>query len=158
MKLLTFHLSQDSFVATNGKIKEIGETYIQLDDYTFPDKEWTDFAFNIIYWWMESFTKLFTNEAKKIQCNFMDGNYRFDVEKITLKVWNVKFIAERAVDEVWQSGEVDSKQATEAIVQSAYVIAELDKKRGSNLAAENCVLRAQHLLDVMQKSLADASQ
>ena len=156
MKLLTFHLSPDSFIAKNGKIKEIGETYIQLDDYAFPDKEWTDFAFNIIYWWMESFTKIFTNETKKIKCSFMDVNYRFDIEKIDSQVWNVQLVAERATDEVWQSGEVSCKQVTEAIVQNAYLIAELDKKRGNDKAAENYILRAQSLLELMENSLTNA--
>ena len=154
MKLLTFHLTPSSFVARNGKIKEIGEVYIQLDDYAFPDKEWNDFAFNIIYWWMESFAKLFMNETEKIKCSFMDGNYRFEVEKVTSQIWNVQFIAERAVDEVWQSGEVDSKQAVKAIVESAYLIAELDKKRGNNGAADNYISRAQYLFNLMQKSLS----
>lgn len=130
---------------------EIGEIYVQLDNYNFPEKGWTDFGFNIIFWWLESFIKIHSGELKLVQCDFMDGSYRFDVKRINNLVWNIEFIAERKGDEVWQTGEVDSYKATESLINVADILREKHIEAGNITAAENFRMRIQQLMSLIDQ-------
>lgn len=157
MRKFNFRSLPDSYVH-DGEVDDFGVIYIQLDDYAFPDKEWTDFGLKIVYWWMDAFLKLISGEEKKVQCKFMDGNYRFDIEAISLRVWRVLLIREWAnSEEVEQESEINVEQATESLVQVATTFAKMDGKYGNEKRSKNYDLRIKSLLDLMHTSLANAS-
>ena len=154
IKTFLIYTSPDSYTASNGKTKDIGEIYIQLDDYAFPEKGWTDFGRDIVFWWIEAFIKLFRREEKKVKCSFMDGNYRFDI-KVTdsPEIWHISLIREWSdVEEVEKESEINIKQATQSIVQTARLFADLDRKNGDEKSANSYDMRIQILLNLMQKN------
>ncbi len=59
---------------------------------------------------------------KKVQCKFMDGNYRYDISVKESGKWNFQFVAERETEEIWAEGEVESKQATMTLLSVVDVI------------------------------------
>lgn len=150
MKRFSVYTSPDSYEKHGG---EIGDIYVQLDDYAFPGRGWTDFGFNIVFWWMEAFMKLLTGETDNVQCKFMDGNYRFDVTAISSGVWRMQFIAERETDEVWQEGDVDAHQAAEALLESGKVLIGLLQQKGDNRGVSNLTNFSQQFQTVLSSTL-----
>lgn len=157
MKNLLFCISPNSFIASNGKVRAIGDIHVKLDDYEFPDKDWFDFGSDILYWWMENFIKLFSKETDIVKCKFMDGNYRFDIKALNSQTWRVLFVAERSTDEIWQNDEISSQQATEALLSAARQMLEIVKKKGHEIEISNFSQRINDLHDLMQKQLANAN-
>ena len=135
MKIFNIYNSIDSYEKWGGGI---GDIYVSLDDFAFPGKGWTDFGKNILVWWLDEFRKLHAGEAKKVQCKFMDGNYRFDVTVINSKTWKVEFIKERAEsEEIQQVGEVNADQATETLLEATEKIIQLDEQEGNTKVVNN---------------------
>lgn len=146
MKTFTIHTNLDSYETT-----EIGEIYVQLDSYSFPEVGWTDFGFNIVFWWLDEFIKLHSMESEKVQCEFMDGSYRFDIKRINDLIWEIEFIAERENDEVREKGEVDGYEATQNLIE----ISEMLKRKymiiGNTKAGNNYEIRIQKLINFIKK-------
>ena len=139
--------SLDSYEQGNGKV---GDIHILLDSYAFPNDEWFDFGFYIISAWAESFIKLHNGE-EKVQCKFMDGNYRFDILRECPKTWKFNFIAERQTDEIRKSGEVNANQATETLLESIDAIMNYHKKKGNLEKVDFWQTLTQKLIDVWKR-------
>ncbi len=132
---------------------EIGKIYVQLDDYSFPDDEWTDFGQTIVFWWLESFYKLLSNEEKKVKCQFMDGNYRFDIEAISSEVWQISFVKEGSKNVVLNKGEVFAKQATEVLLEVAEGIQNKLKKKNELNSVANYENRRKAVVSALKNLL-----
>ena len=138
MEKFAIHIDSDSYIGENGKVDDFGKIYIQLNDYDFPDKNWTDFGRTIVGWWMQAFRKLLNKEETKVECDFMDGSYRFNVTAVDSKIWKFEFIKEKADgEEIWQEGEVDADQATENLLETVDRIVRLYEKEGNTKAVSN---------------------
>lgn len=159
MKTFKVCFSPESYISNDGQFKDIGGIYVQLDDYAFPDKEWTDFGKVITSWWMEAFRKLLSGEEKKVQCKFMDGNYRFDVEVLSFpQVWRITLIREYAdSEEVEDEGEIDAKQATDQILNALATVKNLYDKEGKSEYVKNANNFIQKFFLERQKVLASES-
>ena len=122
MKEFKIHNFLDTYEPRSSS--EFGRIYVELGDYAFPGKGWTDFGTQIVFWWMQAFIKLLSEEEKKIRCNFMDGNYRFDVEATdSPQKLCIYFVKERAdSDELLHQGEVDLQQITEELLQAVSLV------------------------------------
>ena len=138
MKKFKIHIDADSYIWENGKIDDFGKIYIQLDEYDFPDLNWTDFGRTIIGWWINAFYQLETGEKSYVQCDFMDGSYRFDVSIIDSENWSFKFIEEKAdSEEIWEEGICRADQAIENLLQAAEIIVRLYNTEGNVKATKN---------------------
>lgn len=159
MKTFKVCFSPDSYISSDGKFKDIGGVHIQLDDYAFPDKEWTDFGKIIVSWWMEAFRKLLSGEESKVQCKFMDGNYRFDVEVLdSPQTWHIILIREYADSEkVEDEGQIDAKQATDQILNALTIVKKLYDKEGKVEYVENANNFIQNFFLERQKVLSNES-
>lgn len=131
MNQFVIHLPVKNYIST-----DFGELHVQLGDYCFPDKVWTDFGETVVFGWESQLTRLFSKQSKKVQCKFMDGNYRFDVESTELpEQLNLIFIRERRdFDETEHQERVNSEQFTQEILR---VITEIQKecKKNNNFEA-----------------------
>lgn len=138
---------------------EFGNIYVQLDDYAFPGKGWTDFGTQIVFWWMQEFIKLFSGEEKKIRCSFMDGNYRFDVEATdSPQKWNIYFVKEHAEsDQFLHQGQVDSKQATEELLKAVSDVQQRFRDKNNFAAVSRVEELKQTFLSKRQVILANAN-
>jgi hypothetical protein len=157
MKTFKIHLPLESYIH-NGKVDDFGEIHIKLNNYAFPDKEWTDFGLIIIYWWMDAFLKLLSGEEKKVGCDFMDGNFRFDVEIMNSpQTWHISLIKEWAdSEEIKDEGKVDVKQATDEILRVIAEIKDLDIKLGKAEYVRNINSFTQKFLLAKQNYSANA--
>lgn len=138
MKKFAIHFPLESYF-NNGKVNDFGKIHIQLNDYVFPDKEWTDFGQIIIYWWIDAFYKLLSKEENKVECDFMDGNYRFIV-KITDSphIWQITLIKEWAdAEQIENECEIDVKQATDEILRVVTEIKDSDRTLGEEKFVKN---------------------
>ncbi|HEY0049051.1 MAG TPA: hypothetical protein VGB68_07185 [Pyrinomonadaceae bacterium] len=120
MQEFIIHLPIASYQRKNEKFDNFGEIYLQLGDYFFPSENWTDFGANIVFWWLQEITKIYSNESDTARCKFMDGNYRFDLQ-ITDRpeIWQIYFIKERADDdEIELQTEVNSEQLSREILKA----------------------------------------
>lgn len=138
MKNFTIHIDSDSYVWKNGKVDDFGKIYVQLDEYDFPHKSWTDFGRTIVGWWMQSFSSLLNKEKNKVECDFMDGSYRFDITALDSKKWKFEFVKEKAEsEEILHEGEADADQATESLLEAVEKIIQLYQKEGNTKAVNN---------------------
>ena len=146
------NISQESFKKRDGRF---GNISVRIGDYNFPSENWTDFGTDIIYWWMEAITNLITETDRTVQCKFMDGNYRFDVQSTNdKKIWKVSFIKEYAdSEETKTESEVDPEQMIEVLVRVAKRFEELERERGDEKSASNYNKRITHLIDSMKQNL-----
>lgn len=158
IKNFTIEFHADSYIADNKKLKEVGKICVRLDDYVFPDKEWTDFGKRIVFFWMDNFSKLLSGDEKKVQCEFMDGNYRFDVEVTDMpKIWRIFLIREWAdAEQLEQHGEIEIMQATDEILRVAAEIKSLEKKTGKVEYLKNVESFMQKFLTLRQKHFTSA--
>ena len=156
-KTFAIHFSPESFITANNEIKDIGRICIQLDDIAFPHKEWTDFGKVVVSWWVQEFRKLLSREQKKVQCKFMDGNFRFDVENTEdSHIWRILLIKEAAkADKVEEEGEIDVMQATNEVLQALNEVKELYRKEGKTDYSQNLNDFVQGFLEEREKSLTN---
>lgn len=144
METFEIYTNLDSYGET-----EVGEIYVRLNDYSFPEEGWTDFGFNIVFWWLDSFIQLHLTESEKVQCDFMDGSYRFDIKRISKSVWEVELIAERENDEVRQKGQVNSFEATESLIKTGKMLKDKYIAAGNAKAAGNFEMKIQKLASLI---------
>ena len=155
MDAFTIHLPLESYIH-DGKIDDFGKVHLQLGEYVFPDKEWTDFGLIIIHSWMDAFLNLLSKKEKKVECDFMDGNYRFDVEVTgSPKVWRIYLIREWTdSEEVKNQGEIAVKQATDELLRVVGEIKDMDRNAGKAEYVKNIENYTQQFLLARQKMLA----
>ena len=138
MKEFKICIESDSYIWKSGEVDDFGKIHIQLNNYAFPDENWTDFGRTIVGWWMQSFKELLMKEKTKVECDFMDGNYRFDITAINSKIWKIELIKEKAEsEEIEQVGEIDADQATETLLEAVEKIVQLYEKEGNLKAVNN---------------------
>lgn len=47
--------------------------YIEITDYQFPEKGWSDFVVVVLGWWVESMLKIVSGSTRIAEFRFMDG-------------------------------------------------------------------------------------
>lgn len=114
MNEFIIHLPVDSYVSN-----DFGEFCVQLGDYYFPSKVWTDFGERVIFSWSDELTELFLGKSKIVHCKFMDGNYRLDVATTNSKeALNISFIRDAGqIDNVKHQGNVDFQQLSREVLR-----------------------------------------
>lgn len=107
MNQIIIHLPLSSYVSN-----DFGEFCVQLEDYYFPSKDWTDFGKRVVFSWTDQLAELLLGRSKKVHCRFMDGNYRLDVETNgSNETLNISFIQDaKHIDKVEHQGKVNSEQ------------------------------------------------
>ncbi len=105
---------------------DFGEIYLELDNFAFPDKNWTDFGRVIVPWWLDAIRKLCLNE-KEVLCSFMDGPYRFSIKKFNENIWQIQFLEEREETRVCAEGKVSADEVTNEVLSAFQKIIELYK-------------------------------
>jgi hypothetical protein len=118
MKELLINLPIESYSVKGNVISETGEIFVQVDDCFFPSKNWTDFGRVIIFWWAQSITKLLSGNEIRVKCDFMDGSYRFDIEKTdSSDIWHIYFIKETPDSEdIELEFDTNAKQFTDEVL------------------------------------------
>lgn len=114
MNEFTIHLPLDSYVSN-----DFGQFCVQLGDYYFPSKVWTDFGKRVVFSWSDLLTELLSGRSKIVHCKFMDGNYRLDVETANSnETLNISFIKDAGhIDDVKYQGNVNSEQFSSEILR-----------------------------------------
>lgn len=54
--------------------------YCKTDNGSFPDEEWTDFAQNVLEWWVDEILRVYGRRESKFKLFFEDGPYWIDGE------------------------------------------------------------------------------
>jgi hypothetical protein len=124
MKELIINLPIESYSVKNNVISETGEIFVQVDSCFFPSKNWTDFGRIIIFWWAQSIIKLLSEKEIRVKCDFMDGSYRFDIEKTdSSDTWHIYFIKETSdSEEIELEFDTNSKQFTDEVLKKMELI------------------------------------
>jgi hypothetical protein len=126
MKTLIINLPIDSYSVKSNILSRTGEIFVQADeDYYFPSKNWTDFGSTIIFWWAEAVAKLLSEKESRVKCDFMDGSYRFDIEKTnSTDIWHVYFIKETSDEKevIEQEFDIKAKQFADEILKKTEII------------------------------------
>lgn len=145
MNQFIIHLPTAAYVSD-----DFGEFCVQLGEYYFPSKAWTDFGERVIFNWADELNKLLTGESKKVRCKFMDGNYRLDVETANSKeTLNIEFIRDaRDIDDVKHQENVNLEQFFQEILRVIKTIQEECKKNNNFEAVD----RIQLIIDSFLKA------
>jgi hypothetical protein len=133
MNQFIIHLPPDSYASN-----DFGEFCVQLGDYYFPSKGWTDFGERVVFSWANQLIELLTGKSKKVYCRFMDGNYRLDAETTGSKeILNVAFIRDASnVVDVKHQENVNSEQFIQEILRVMTAFQEECKKNGNYEAVD----------------------
>jgi hypothetical protein len=150
-------LPLETYISEDGRVKTIGDIYIELDGYFFPEKNWYDFGENLLSWWTEEFTKLLNREETKVECGFMDGPVRFDLKFLKNNIWLIRCIREYSESEECEyEAEIDSMQASKALLEAIDKMLNFLKKNEMQKSFDFIDERKQRLIRAMQKISANA--
>jgi hypothetical protein len=58
-----------------------GPIHLQMDEYSFPRKEWTDFVLAFVRAWIEALIDIGMNSTDRAQVWFMDGPFTVDISR-----------------------------------------------------------------------------
>jgi hypothetical protein len=128
MNTFTINLPLNSYLIEDNNVNQFGEISVQIAEFVFPSKDWTDFGAVILFWWLHEISDLMSEkDVKRIQCKFMDGNFRFDVEETdSINIWKVYFIREKSNDdEIEQEANIDAERFTDELLGKIEMIKEL---------------------------------
>ncbi len=143
MEQFKIHLPLSSYINNN-----FGQFCVQLDDYYFPSKDWTDFGERVVFSWRDKLSEFLLEEDKKAICKFMDGNYRLDVEPTNDKnIFKISFIRDAGdLDEIKYQGNVNSEQFLGEILRIIKSIQEECRKNDNHEAVERIETSIQKFL------------
>ncbi len=143
MNQLIIHLPLEDYVSN-----DFGKFSVQLGDYYFPSKVWTDFGQTVVFDWMKQLTKLFSEPRKKVSWKFMDGNYRLDLATTNSKeILNLSFIKEkRDSDEIEHQENANINQLSEEILKAIKTIQDDCRKNSNQKAVERIEITIQKFL------------
>jgi hypothetical protein len=128
MNTFTINFPLNSYLIETKKVNQFGEIFVQVGEFAFPSKNWTDFGAVILFWWLHEISDLMSEkDVRRIQCKFMDGNFRFDVEETdSINIWKVYFIREKSNDdEIEQEANIDAERFTDELLDKIEMIKEL---------------------------------
>jgi hypothetical protein len=94
-KMNQYIIVEDDVLLFNGSVPSVDTIlYIRYEGRTFPNEQWTDYAYTVLSMWTDSLLRNLSNRKAKFELPFFDGPYRLDAEKIgeqlTLKAVNFK--------------------------------------------------------------------
>lgn len=69
-----------------------GTVFVRSEDFCFPNKNWTDFASTIVFWWDNEFRKINEQGLSQCELTFMDGDYSIEVIN-DHEVVNLRFLS-----------------------------------------------------------------
>jgi hypothetical protein len=70
-----------------GALNTTGVIYLSVEDVFFPEKNWNDFVFTVLSWWMKSADNLNKGLTSTEDFNFMDGPFKFNINKKGDKIY-----------------------------------------------------------------------
>lgn len=131
-------------------INDFGEIYIELDNFAFPDKNWTDFGRVIVPWWLDAIRKLLLNE-KEVLCSFMDGPYRFSIKNFNENGWHIQFLEEREETRVCAEGKVSADEVTNEVLSAFKKIIDLYKTENNTEKVQALEHFNREFIEIQQK-------
>jgi hypothetical protein len=108
-----------------------GPIWLEIDNHNLPIDDWYDFPVIILGWWLNNMKPLFTNQAARCECSFMDGPYRFDITARKDANWIITFIRDDLGGEKrLLEGEVDPQVLISEVLSAASTVINLCRQRG----------------------------
>lgn len=122
--------------------------WIEVGGMAFPGEDWSDFAVEILGWWVDAVVKFLSGSADVARCEFMDGPWVFHlVPKAKDEgLWSVELghrtvsrpdgpldkrhPAERLVEEFSPAGDVRPEEVIEELLRSSNSLLRECLKRG----------------------------
>ncbi len=148
----TVHLPLETYISRNSEVKTIGDVYIELDGYFFPEKNWYDFGENLLSWWTEEFTKLLNGEEAKVKCGFMDGPFRFDIEIQNNKTWKIQCIKEYSSSEECEyKAEINPIQSSKNLLNAVNAMLVFLNEKEKKISYDFISIRKQQLVKAINK-------
>lgn len=109
----------------------IGVIYVQADNYAFPDDSWADFGVTILGWWLSEVSSLTLETRRSCSCKFMDGNFRFDIERVSNDKWRLTFVEERGRgDKIEFQTFVAPQNVVDALLSGANTVSKMCRDKG----------------------------
>lgn len=92
--MFDIHVEPAKFSATKrGKVT--GPVSIQMYDRFFPAEDWDDFPVVILSWWLEALLSIEGGQRGKVLCQFMDGPYWFEIDRVKGNKVDMRFFSDR---------------------------------------------------------------
>ena len=129
MSEIEFKYNFESYQRENGIVSDFGEIYLQVNKFSFPEEQWTDFGCGVIYTWSEEVIKLLTNSALRVECNFYDGAFLFYIEKIQSSIWEITFVDEDSDKKFEYKCLVDPIQTSTNLLEAVKFMREIRVKQ-----------------------------
>jgi hypothetical protein len=74
----------------------VGRVWLVLDDYTFPERGWSDLVVVVLCWWIEQLLQVESEDGATMTLLFMDGPYSVHLRAPSEDdVWSVSLLRDR---------------------------------------------------------------
>ncbi len=125
------HNSNTLYRSRSGSIT--AEIVIQIEDFLFPGKGWSDFIVVIFGWWWQAITQALNSSKGVGSFMFMDGPYKVDVKKINEEQSELTFFEERRTEIIKHVSVVETNSIINELYRvSKEVIKSCDKNGWSS--------------------------
>ena len=135
MEKFTIYFPLDSYIKGNNKLDTFGEFHIELGEYAFPDKSWTDFGRDVVLMWLNNVSEILNGEVKSAECSFMDGPFHISFQEKTKETWKISLVrrwfdGKEDGETIEKEAEVNSLEIVNEIFGATISRISLDKNRG----------------------------
>lgn len=84
--------------------------FFDLDNFQFPENNWSDFAVVIMRWWLIAYSKLLSGCEKTVELLFMDGPMVVNITAIDFYLIKISFINQRSNNDIVEIECIAKKQ------------------------------------------------
>ena len=138
---MLIHVKSSTFHRTGtGTIS--GVIYLALNDFNFPDANWSDLPIALLAQWVPAFRKLARGITAVVDCSFMDGPFSFHLDRRGEQVLVRCFRKAKNLDQVGQDVSTSMQMIQSTLADAARVAVATCRQRGwassdlNDLAAE----------------------
>lgn len=94
------------------------DIYIELGDFAFPGKGWTDLALYCVDDWSQGFIKLLSKDEKSIVGSFYDGNYYYNLLAENDNKGKIQLVAGDENNKILKESNINVNQAVSSILEA----------------------------------------
>lgn len=93
------------------------DIYIELGNFAFPGRGWTDLAMYCIDDWSQGFVKLLSKEEKTVTGSFYDGNYHYNLIAENDGKSKIQLISEDEDNKILKESYISLTQAVSTLLK-----------------------------------------
>ncbi len=91
---------------------------LQVDDFQFPDPQWTDFVVVVLAWWCGALSRLLGGERGPIEVRFMEGPFLVELGPVDQELVHLVLVEAGLKRRICLDAEVDARPLIRSVLSA----------------------------------------